>query len=351
MRQLLNTLFVTSEDIYLSLDGENVAANREKEVLARYPLHTLSGIISFAYPGASPALMEACARRGVSLAFRTPRVKFLARACGEANGSVLLRREQYRRADDPAQSCRAARSMVFGKLYNAYWSIERTRLDHDLRSEDARLAAVSAQLKWLLPQAAVETDLDSLRGGKARAPPPISAYLTNWLWATGICLRLKPAAAAPGPHQCPFVLRIQPVGPRLRLGAGERGAGLLHGLSPPGPPRPELPGSGPDGGSAPLHGGPLRSHPGQHPGAQAGGFRLPGERRGQFDGRGPARLPATAAGAETGNADPSVSGRDNPLGAPDPIGYVPLYMEFGDALQYIESYSVCGCLLEATILS
>ena len=24
MRQLLNTLFVTSEDIYLSLDGENV---------------------------------------------------------------------------------------------------------------------------------------------------------------------------------------------------------------------------------------------------------------------------------------------------------------------------------------
>ena len=108
--------------------------------------------------------MEACARRGVSLAFRTPRGKFLARACGEANGSVLLRREQYRRADDPAQSCRAARSMVFGKLYNAYWSIERTRLDHGLRSEDARLAPVSAQLKGLLPQAAVETDLDSLRG-------------------------------------------------------------------------------------------------------------------------------------------------------------------------------------------
>ena len=164
MRQLLNTLFVTSEDIYLSLDGENVVANREKEVLARYPLHTLSGIISFAYPGASPALMGACARRGVSLAFCTPRGKFLARVCGEANGNVLLRREQYRWADDPAQSCRAARSMVFGKLYNARWSIERTRRDHGLRVEDERPAAVSAQLKGLLPQAAAETDLDSLRG-------------------------------------------------------------------------------------------------------------------------------------------------------------------------------------------
>ena len=57
MRHLLNTLFVTSEDIYLSLDGENVVANRDKQAVARYPLHTLSGILSFSYAGASPALM------------------------------------------------------------------------------------------------------------------------------------------------------------------------------------------------------------------------------------------------------------------------------------------------------
>lgn len=164
MRHLLNTLFVTTEDIYLSLDGENVVASRDKEVAARYPLHTLSGIISFAYPGASPALMGACAQRGVALSFCTPRGKFLARACGEANGNVLLRREQYRRADDRKASCRVARSMVFGKLYNARWSIERTRRDHGLRIDEEPLVAVSAQLKGLLPQAAAETDLDSLRG-------------------------------------------------------------------------------------------------------------------------------------------------------------------------------------------
>ena len=67
MRHLLNTLFVTSEDIYLSLDGENVVASREKAAMARYPLHTLSAIITFAYPGASPALMGACAQRGIAL--------------------------------------------------------------------------------------------------------------------------------------------------------------------------------------------------------------------------------------------------------------------------------------------
>ena len=164
MRHLLNTLFVTSEDIYLSLDGENVVANRDKREVARYPLHTLSGIIPFSYPGASPALMGACAQRDISLAFCTPRGRFLARVTGENSGNVLLRRAQYRAADDPGPCCRIARSMIFGKVYNARWSIERTRRDHGLRVDGEALAAVSVQLKDLLPQIADEASLDSLRG-------------------------------------------------------------------------------------------------------------------------------------------------------------------------------------------
>lgn len=169
MRHLLNTLFVTSEDIYLSLDGENVVANREKKVMARYPLHTLSAILSFSYPGASPALMGACAQRGISMAFCTPQGKFLARITGEANGNVLLRRTQYRIADDPKQSCVIARAMVFGKVHNARWSIERTRRDHGLRVDDRRLQEVSGQLKSMLPQLLCQVDLDSLRGQEGAA--------------------------------------------------------------------------------------------------------------------------------------------------------------------------------------
>lgn len=164
MRHLLNTLFVTSEDVYLSLDGENVVANRDKQLLARYPLHTLCGIISFSYAGASPALMGACAARGISLSFCTPRGRFLARVSGENNGNVLLRRTQYRTADDPAQSCRIARSMIFGKLYNARWSIERTRRDHGMRLDADKLSAASQSIRALLPPITNETQLDSLRG-------------------------------------------------------------------------------------------------------------------------------------------------------------------------------------------
>ena len=130
MRHLLNTLFVTTEDAYLTLDGENVVVNRERQELGRFPLHTLSNIVSFSYAGASPALMGACAKRQVGLAFCTPRGRFLARAAGEYQGNVLLRRTQYRVADDPGQSCRVAAGFLFGKVYNSRWSIERTIRDH-----------------------------------------------------------------------------------------------------------------------------------------------------------------------------------------------------------------------------
>ena len=72
MRKLLNTLFVLTPECYLSLDGETVVVHRDKTEMARFPLHTLEGILSFTYAGASPALLGACARRGVDFAGLRP---------------------------------------------------------------------------------------------------------------------------------------------------------------------------------------------------------------------------------------------------------------------------------------
>ena len=166
MRKLLNTLFVTSEDAYLTIEGQNVVVNREKREIARFPLHTLSGIISFSYAGASPALMGGCAKHGVSLSFCTPNGRFLARSVGEENGNVLLRRMQYRAADDTAHSCRIARNMIFGKLHNARWSIERTKRDHSLRVDTAHLQASIDRIKAMYPVVLEEISLESLRGGE-----------------------------------------------------------------------------------------------------------------------------------------------------------------------------------------
>lgn len=164
MKQLLNTLFVTSEDVYLSLEGENVLANREGKIVARYPLHTLQTIVSFSYAGASPALMGACAQRNIGFAFCTPRGKFLARTCAESNGNVLLRRAQYRIADDERQSCAVARTMIFGKISNSVAVIRRTLRDHGPRVEGLGLEEVTEQLSNLREPILQCFDLDVLRG-------------------------------------------------------------------------------------------------------------------------------------------------------------------------------------------
>ena len=92
MRKLLNTLYITSEDVYLALDGENIVVLKEENTIGRFPLHTLENIVTFSYKGASPALMGACAGKQIDLNFYNPRGKFLARTTGLSAGNVLLRK-------------------------------------------------------------------------------------------------------------------------------------------------------------------------------------------------------------------------------------------------------------------
>lgn len=104
MRQFLNTLFVTSEEVYFPLDGENVVIGRGGEAVASYLLHTLQSIVFFSYSGASQALMGACARRETCTQRKGPPL-----VSGQMQGNVLLRRTRYRVVDDPSESCCVAR--------------------------------------------------------------------------------------------------------------------------------------------------------------------------------------------------------------------------------------------------
>ncbi len=169
MRRLLNTLYVTIEDAYLAKDGENVVVQRGADEIARFPLHTLENIISFSYSGASPALMGVCAERGINLCLMTQMGRFLARVSGKTSGNVLLRKKQYRTSDNEAESCRIARNMIIGKVFNCRWSIERTSRDHSLRVDSERLKSASQRLRRIIDEIRDCEDLARLRGIEGEA--------------------------------------------------------------------------------------------------------------------------------------------------------------------------------------
>jgi len=151
MRRLLNTLYVTLPDVYLSLDGENVVVLQDSEILMRVPLHNLEGIITFGYTGASPALMGACAEKGITLTFLTASGRFLANVTGMEKGNVTLRKTQYRRSDNETESIAIARNILIGKLHNSRWVLERAIRDHALRIDAEKVKRASEQISNSIP--------------------------------------------------------------------------------------------------------------------------------------------------------------------------------------------------------
>ncbi|WP_281889841.1 type I-C CRISPR-associated endonuclease Cas1c [Paenibacillus sp. YYML68] len=169
MKKLLNTLYITQPDTYLSLDGDNVVVLKDEEKLGRLPLHNLEAIITFGYTGASPALMGYCAERSISLVFFTAHGRFLARVIGESKGNVVLRKKQYKISEDEALSAKIARNFIVGKLYNHKWMIERMTRDYPLRIDVDQFKSISQQLSAAILDVRACEDLGRLRGLEGQA--------------------------------------------------------------------------------------------------------------------------------------------------------------------------------------
>ena len=164
MKKINNTLYVTTEDVYLALDGGNIVLRKENNELGRVPLHNLQSIVCFSYYGTSPALMGACAQREIDLCFLTPHGKFLARTCGATHGNVILRKDQYSICNDEKRASEIASAMIFAKLYNGRWLLERTVRDHPLATGIDKIKKSSEYLSKAAKKAALCTSIQTLRG-------------------------------------------------------------------------------------------------------------------------------------------------------------------------------------------
>ena len=169
MRKLLNTLYVTSENSYLSLDGENVVVLEDKEEVGRVPLHNLEGIVSFGYRGTSPALMGACAEKNISLCYLTPQGKFLARITGPVKGNVVLRQQQFSSRNDEKIRLEIAKNCIIGKVYNARWVLERAIRDHPMQIDVEKVKKASILLKESYARIENSVTTEQLRGYEGEA--------------------------------------------------------------------------------------------------------------------------------------------------------------------------------------
>ncbi|MFQ5448974.1 MAG: type I-C CRISPR-associated endonuclease Cas1c [Nitrospinaceae bacterium] len=169
MKQLLNTLYVTTQGTYLAREGETVLVRVEQETRLRVPIHTLGGIVCFGQVSCSPPLMGLCGARQVSLSFLTERGRFLARVQGPISGNVLLRRQQYRCADREEFSAELSRSMVLAKIANCRTVLLRAARDHPHGSEGGDMERTAPRLARLLDELRQTVSLDTVRGREGEA--------------------------------------------------------------------------------------------------------------------------------------------------------------------------------------
>lgn len=162
---MLNTLYVTTAEAYLSKDGENIVINVDKKEIKRIPSHNLEGIVCFGYQGASPQLMAMCAEKGIGLSFVTEYGKFLCRVNGKISGNVLLRKQQYRVSDHRIKSGNLARSFVLGKLLNSRNILMRFKREHSSLC-DENYKKNLYQLDEIISSVnkAIDVDVDTIRG-------------------------------------------------------------------------------------------------------------------------------------------------------------------------------------------
>lgn len=195
MRKLLNTLYVTTPESYLSKDGLNVVISVKQQEIFRIPVQNIEGIVSFGYMGASPGLMKLCVDNKVALTFLSPNGRFVSRVQGPTQGNVLLRTAQYKLSSDQEYALQLSKLFVAGKIQNYRSILRRFIRDHgnntdveeaarllELRKKDSLRALNPDQLRGIegdaantyfgvLPHLIIHQKNDFVFTGRNRRPP------------------------------------------------------------------------------------------------------------------------------------------------------------------------------------
>lgn len=200
MRRQLNTLYVTTEGAWLHKDGANIVMEIGGEIRGRIPAHMLESLVCIGRVLVSPPLLGYCAEQGICISYLTPNGRFLARVEGPVSGNVLLRREQYRRTDDPLGCAAIVANLLVGKVCNQRSVIGRALRDHGkkLTPEAHRTLEMSyKRLARIATRMLVEKELDVLRGLEGEAAQAYFGVFDHLILVSDPALRFSGRSRRP----------------------------------------------------------------------------------------------------------------------------------------------------------
>jgi CRISPR-associated protein Cas1 len=169
MRKLLNTLHVMTQGSYLHRDGETVAIKVGDELKLRVPVHTLEGLVCWGRVSCSPPVLGLCCERGIGISFLSEQGRFIARVNGPISGNVLLRRQQYRIADDESLSLPIVQNIVTAKIANSRVVLLRAAREIADEVREKELRETANRLSWAGLEASRANSIDEVRGHEGMA--------------------------------------------------------------------------------------------------------------------------------------------------------------------------------------
>lgn len=161
MRKLLNTLYITTPESYISKDGENVVVSRNQQEVFRISVLNIEAIVTFGYMGASPGVMKLCAENGIGLTFLSPHGRFISRIQGQVRGNVLLRKAQYALSENEDVSTELAKIFIAGKIQNYRSILKRYERDY---GELEEIEAVVREMDKVKRNVILATTKEQIRG-------------------------------------------------------------------------------------------------------------------------------------------------------------------------------------------
>lgn len=164
MKKFGNTLYITTQKIYVRQEGTNLVLSLEGVEKLRLPIHTLDGVVSFGNVSWSPFALGLCGENGVTVSMLTENGRFLARVLGPQTGNVLLRRAQHDRTRDPESASLAARCFVSGKIANARIVLLRAIRDHGDRIDTSALETAARVLSRYINELTRMIPVEQVRG-------------------------------------------------------------------------------------------------------------------------------------------------------------------------------------------